>query len=89
MQQISKCWLCDDRDETINHIICECNKIAPKEYKTRHDRVAKGIRWEICKKFKFELTNKGCMHNSAPVQENSTRKLLWDLDIHTDHIISA
>ena len=25
-QQNSNCWLCDDRDETIKHIISECNK---------------------------------------------------------------
>ena len=29
------------------------------------------------------------MHNSAPVLENNTYKLLWDFDIHTDHLISA
>ena len=29
------------------------------------------------------------MQNSAPVQENDTHKLLWDFDIHTDHLISA
>ena len=29
------------------------------------------------------------MHNSAPVLENYTHKLLWDFDIHTDHLISA
>ena len=29
------------------------------------------------------------MHNPASVQENDTRKLLWDFDIHTDHLISA
>ena len=28
------------------------------------------------------------MHNPAPVLENNTRKLLWDFDIHTDHLIS-
>ena len=26
MQQNSRCRLCDDRDETINHIISECSK---------------------------------------------------------------
>ena len=31
-QQNSKCWLCGDRDETINHIISECSKLAQKEY---------------------------------------------------------
>ena len=35
--QNSKCCLCGDRDETINHIISECSKLAQKEYKARHD----------------------------------------------------
>ena len=30
-QQNSKCRLCGDRDETINHIISECSKLAQKE----------------------------------------------------------
>ena len=29
------------------------------------------------------------MHNLAPVLENNTYKLLWDFDIHTDHLIRA
>ena len=29
------------------------------------------------------------MHNPAPVPENATHKILWDFDIHTDHLISA
>ena len=29
------------------------------------------------------------MHNPAPVLKNDTHKLLWDFDIHTDHLISA
>ena len=57
-QQNSKCRLCGDRDETINHIISECSKLAQKEYKARHDWVAKVIHWEMCKKFKFDHTNK-------------------------------
>ena len=36
-QQNSKCRLCDDRDEIINHIISECSKLALKVYKARHD----------------------------------------------------
>ena len=88
-QQNSKCRLCGDRDETINHIISECTKLAQKEYKTRHDWVGKVIQWEMCKKFKFDHTNKWYMHNPASVLENDTRKLLWDFDIHTVHLISA
>ena len=29
------------------------------------------------------------MHNPAPFLENNTHKLLWDFNIHTDHLISA
>ena len=29
------------------------------------------------------------MHNPAPVLENNTHKLQLDIDIHTDHLISA
>ena len=74
-QQNSKCRLRGDRDETINHIISECSKLAQKEYKARHDWVGKVIHWEMCKKFKFDHTNKWYMHNPAPVQENDKHKL--------------
>ena len=60
-----------DRDETINQI-SECNKLAQKEYKTWHDWVGKVIHWEMCKKFKFDHTNKWYMQNPAPVLENNT-----------------
>ena len=89
MQQNSKCRLCGDRDETINHTISKCSKLAQKEYKTRHDWVSKVIHWEMCKKFKFDHTNKWYMHNPAAVLENDTNKLLLDFDIQTDHLISA
>ena len=41
-QQNSKCRQCGDRDETINHIISECSKLA-QEYKERHDWIGKVI----------------------------------------------
>ena len=88
-QQNSKCRLCGDRDETINHIISECSKLAQKEYKTRHDWMGKVIHREMCKKFKFDHNNKWYIHNPAPVLENDTHKLPRDFDIHTDHLISA
>ena len=88
-QQNSKCRLWGDKNETINHIISECSKLAQKEYKTRHDWVGKVIHWEICKKLKFDHANKWYMHNPSPVLENDTHKLLWDFDIQTDQLISA
>ena len=69
-QQSSKCRLCGDWEETINHIISACSKLAQKEYKARHDRVGKVIHWEMCRKFQFDHTNKWYLHNPATVQEN-------------------
>ena len=85
MQQNSRCRLYGD----INHIISECSKLAQKEYKTRHNWVNKLIHWELCKKFKFDHTNKWYMHNPGSVLENEMHKLLWDFDIQTDPLISA
>ena len=67
----------------------ECSKLAQREYKARHDWVGKVIHWEICKKCKFDHTNKWYMHNPAPVLENVTHKLRWDFNIQTDHLIPA
>ena len=88
-QQNSKCRVCGDRDETINHIISECSKLAQKEFKARHDWVGKMIHWEMCRKFQFDHTNKWYMHNPALVLENDSDKLLWDFNIQTDHLILA
>ena len=88
-QQNSKCRICGDGDETINHIISECSKLEQKEYKAKHDWVGKVIHWEMCKKFRFDHTNKWYMHNPAFVRENDTHKLLWDFNIQTDHLIPA
>ena len=88
-QQNSKCRLCSDRDETINHIISECSKLAQKEYKARHDWFGRVIHREMCRKFQIDHTNKWYMHNQAPVLENDSHKPLWDFSIQTDHPIPA
>ena len=89
MQQNSKCRLCGDRDETINHIISQCRKLAQKEYKGRHNWVGEVIHWEMCRKFQFDHTIKWYMHKPAPVLENNSHKLLWDFNIQTDRLIPA
>ena len=56
--QNSRCWPCGDRNETIHHIISESSKLAQKYHKTTYGWMGKMIRWELCKKFKFDHTNK-------------------------------
>ena len=68
-------------DWTISYKISECSKLAQREYKTRHDLVGKVIHKELCKKFKFEHTNKLYMHNPEAVLENEMHKIFWDFEI--------
>ena len=59
------------------------------EYNTRHDWVCKVIHCELCRKFRFDHTQKWCMHNPEFVLENETHKLLWNFEIQTSLLISA
>ena len=81
MLQNSRSRLCGERDETINHIISECSKLALKEYKTMHDWVGKVIHREQYKKLKFGHTNERYIQSPESVLENETHKLLWDFEI--------
>ena len=75
-QQNNKCWLCGDKDGTINH-----NKLMQQintEYKIGHKWLGKVIHWELCKKFKFDHTNKWYMPNPESVLENKKHKILRD-----------
>ena len=65
----------------------EYNKLVQKDYKRNWMR--KVIHWEMCKKFKFEHTNKWYRHNLESVLDHETYKLLCDFDIQTRHLISA
>ena len=51
--------------------------------------MSKVIHWELCKKFKFDHTNKCYIHNPESVPENEIPKLPWDFEIQTDHLTSA
>ena len=88
-QEESKCRMCGQVDETVNHIISECSKLAQKEYKRRHDWVGKRIHWEVCRKNGIEVKPKWYEHQPEAVQENERYKILWDFNIQTDHVIEA
>ena len=58
-------------------------------YNIRHDWEGKVIRWDKCKKLKFDYTNKEYMHNPESIQENEMHTILWDFEIQTDYLIPA
>ena len=81
------CRMCGEKGETVSHIICECSKLAQKEYKRRHDNVARIVHWEICKKYDLPRAEQWYNHKPEGVTENESIKVLWDFNINTDYEI--
>ena len=80
--------MCDERDETVAHIVSECSQLAQNDYKKcRHDKIAAIIHWNYCKKFGFACAEKYYEHfveTKMKVLENDEVKLLWDFSIQTE-----
>ena len=47
------CRIFGTRNENISHVVSECGKLSQKEYKRRHDNVARYVHWQFCKKLGF------------------------------------
>ena len=76
-------------ENIINPIISECNKLAQKEYKTKHNWMEKKIERELCQKLRLDSATKRYMHKPESIQEIETLKIFWHFEIQTDHIIPA
>jgi hypothetical protein len=84
-----KCRLCAGKDETVEHLISACPKLAQTEYKARHDKVASIIHWRLCKKYGVPVQREWYKHEVQAVIENDDVKILWDFPIQTDRVIQA
>jgi hypothetical protein len=54
----SKCRLCQQLDETIDHIISVCPILAKEQYVKRHDKVSAPIHFNICKEIGVQMDKK-------------------------------
>ena len=83
------CRMCGKKGESVQHITSGCEKLAQKEYKRRHDNVAKKVHWDICKKNRLEHSEKWYEHVPEGAVENEEIKVLWDINIQCDNLIEA
>ena len=88
-QDEPKCRMCKQNNETISHIVSGCPKLAQKEYKKRHDNVARAIHWDLSEKYGFERSERWYDHVPDSVLKNEDYKMLWDFSVRTDHEIEA
>ena len=73
----------------MQHITSGCEKLAQKEYKRRHDNVAKKVNWDICKKNGLEHSEKRYEHDPEGAVENEEIKVLCDINIQCDNLIET
>ena len=85
----SLCRMCRKVDESIDHIVSGCSKLAQKEHKRRHNNLGKIVYWKLTSKCNFEAGDKWYEHKSESVLENEDYKVLWDFSIQTDQVIEA
>ena len=81
--------MCRKVDESLDHIVSGCSKLAQKECKRRHDNLGKIVRWKLARKCNFEAGDKWYEHDPESVLEHEGYKILWDYSIQSDHVIKA
>ena len=50
--------MCDKKSETISHIVSKYEKLAQKEYKRKHNNVARIVHWKLCPKYNLKRSEK-------------------------------
>ena len=69
------CRICDKKSESISHIVSECEKLAQKEYKRRHDNVARIVHWKLCGEYNLKRSEKWYEYVPEGVVENEEVKI--------------
>ena len=85
----SKCRLCKQHEETIDHLTSGCPVLAKNEYLMRHDKVCAHFRYSICKALGIETTDKWYQHMPKPVYEEGDVTVLWNQAVHTDREVTG
>ena len=73
--------------EKLEHNNARCRKLAQREYRNRHDKVALWVHKEMCSKHGIECTDKRYDHQPLPVAENGDVRITWDMTIYTDKVL--
>jgi len=65
----SKCQVCKQHEETIDHLTSGCPILAKNEYLMRHDKVCSHLHYSICKALGIENPDKWYTHMPKPLSE--------------------
>ena len=83
------CRLCEDKVETIDHLVAGCPILAPKEYKDRHEKMGQYLHWRKFQLYNAPHAEHRYEYHPEPVTEGNDATILWDFTIHTDGSVKA
>jgi hypothetical protein len=85
----SKCRLCQQLDETTDHIISACAVLAEEQY-VKHDRMSEQIHFNICKEIWVQLDKKHWFEHvskSVVTIQRGKVTILWNQQVQADRTI--
>ena len=56
--------------KTVFHLVSECKMMAQKKYKTRHDKLAEVVHWNLYKNNGFRMGDKGFKYENDRVNDS-------------------
>jgi hypothetical protein len=85
----SRCRLCKEYEETIDHLTSRCSILAKNEYVIRHDKVCTHRHYSICKTLGIETREDCYSHIPKPVCQHEDITVLWNQGVQTDREVLA
>ena len=85
----SKCWLCKQHEETVDHLTSGCAIFVKDEYLMRHDKACAHLHYSICTALGIETTDNWYNYMPQPVYELEDIAVLWNQAVHTDREVTA
>lgn len=88
----SKCRICKEMEETVEHIISGCPILAQNEYIERHNKLCNALHFSLCKHFKCSTkATKWYDHQpeSVTTSDDDQVTILYDQPVITDRTVAA
>jgi hypothetical protein len=85
----SMCQICNEHEETIDHLTSGCPILAKSEYIIRHDKVCTHLHCSICKTLGIETTENWYSHTPKPVCQQEDITILWNQEVQTYREVMA
>ena len=77
----SLCRFRKKADESIDHVVKGCSKLAQNKYKRRHYNQGMIVCWKLVMKCNTEVKSKCYEHKAKNILENGDCNIVWDFSI--------